>query len=165
MGMVLQDTWLFSGTIFENIKYGNPDANDEQVYAAAKVAYADAFITKLPGGYNMILSEDADNISSGQRQLITIARAFLSNPEILILDEATSHVDSHTEYIVQKAMKGLMQGRTSFVIAHRLSTIYDADRIIVMANGDIVETGTHQELIVKDGTYADIYLSQFKQVV
>jgi ATP-binding cassette subfamily B protein len=161
MGMVLQDTWLFSGTIFDNIKYGNVNATDEQVYAAAKAAYAEEFIEKLPDGYNTLLAEDADNISQGQKQLITIARAFVADPEILILDEATSSVDSRTEMIVQKAMKKLMEGRTSFVIAHRLSTVYDADRIIVMENGDIVETGTHQELIAQNGTYADIYDSQF----
>ena len=164
MGMVLQDTWLFSGTIFENIKYGRSDATVEDVYNAAKAAYADEFIEKLPDGYDTMLQEDAGNISQGQRQLITIARAFLSDPEILILDEATSNVDSRTEMILQKAMKQLMDGRTSFVIAHRLSTICDADRIIVMENGDIVETGTHLELIGKGGVYADIYNSQFKQV-
>jgi ATP-binding cassette subfamily B protein len=141
IGMVLQDTWLFSGTIFDNIKYGNDNATDEQVYAAAKAAYADDFIQKLPDGYNTVLNEDADNISQGQRQLITIARAFVSNPEILILDEATSNVDSRTEMVIQSAMKRLLKGRTSFVVAHRLSTIYDADRILVMDNGDIVETG------------------------
>lgn len=161
MGMVLQDTWLFSGTIFENIRYGNSKATDEQVYAAAKAAYADEFIEKLPNGYDTLLSEDGGNLSQGQRQLITIARAFVADPEILILDEATSNVDSRTEMIVQKAMKKLMEGRTSFVIAHRLSTIYDADRIIVMENGNIVETGTHQELVAQNGAYADIYNSQF----
>jgi ABC-type multidrug transport system, ATPase and permease components len=163
IGMVLQDTWLFSGTIFDNIKYGNENATDEEVYAAAKAAFADDFITKLPDGYNTVLNEEAGNISQGQRQLITIARAFVSNPEILILDEATSNVDSRTELIIQRAMKRLLKGRTSFVVAHRLSTIYDADRILVMDNGDIVETGTHKELLEQNGTYADIYNSQFSQ--
>lgn len=161
IGMVLQDTWLFSGTIYDNIKYGNENATDEQIYTAAKAAYADDFIQKLPDGYNTVLGEDAGNISQGQRQLITIARAFVSDPEILILDEATSNVDSRTELVIQKAMKRLLKGRTSFVVAHRLSTIYDADRILVMDNGDIVETGTHKELLKKNGTYADIYNSQF----
>ena len=163
IGMVLQDTWLFSGTIYDNIRYGNENASEEQVYAAAKAAQADDFIQKLPDGYNTRLDEDAGNISQGQRQLITIARAFVSNPEILILDEATSNVDSRTEMIVQRAMKRLLKGRTSFVIAHRLSTIYDADRILVMDKGDIVETGSHKELIALDGLYADIYNSQFNQ--
>jgi len=163
IGMVLQDTWLFSGTIYDNIKYGNDSATKEQIFAAAKAAYADDFITKLPDGYDTILSEEADNISQGQRQLITIARAFVSNPEILILDEATSNVDSRTEMVIQSAMKRLLKGRTSFVVAHRLSTIYDADRILVMDNGDIVETGSHKELIALNGVYADIYNSQFVQ--
>ncbi len=161
IGMVLQDTWLFSGTIFDNIRYGNPKATDEQIYAAAKAAFADDFIQKLPDGYHTVLGEDAGNISQGQRQLITIARAFVSNPEILILDEATSNVDSRTELVIQSAMKRLLKGRTSFVVAHRLSTIYDADRIIVMEQGDVAETGTHKELLEKDGVYADIYNSQF----
>ena len=161
IGMVLQDTWLFSGTIYDNIKYGNVNATDEQIYAAAKAAYADDFIQKLPDGYNTILNEDAGNISQGQRQLITIARAFVSDPEILILDEATSNVDSRTELVIQQAMKRLLKGRTSFVVAHRLSTIYDADQILVMDKGDIVEMGTHRELLAKNGTYADIYNSQF----
>lgn len=161
IGMVLQDTWLFSGTIFDNIRYGNPKATDEQIYAAAKAAFADDFIQKLPDGYHTVLGEDAGNISQGQRQLITIARAFVSNPEILILDEATSNVDSRTELVIQSAMKRLLKGRTSFVVAHRLSTIYDADRIIVMEQGDVAETGTHKELLAKDGVYADIYNSQF----
>jgi len=163
IGMVLQDTWLFSGTIFENIKYGNESATDEEVYAAARAAFADDFITKLPDGYNTVLNEEASNISQGQRQLITIARAFVLSPEILILDEATSNVDSRTEMVIQRAMKRLLKGRTSFVVAHRLSTIYDADRILVMNNGDIVETGTHKELLAQNGTYADIYNSQFAQ--
>lgn len=161
IGMVLQDTWLFSGTIFDNIKYGNQNATEEQIHAAAKAAFADDFIQKLPGGYNTILGEDAGNISQGQRQLITIARAFVSNPEILILDEATSNVDSRTELVIQSAMKQLLKGRTSFVVAHRLSTIYDADCIIVMEQGDVAETGTHRELLEKNGVYADIYNSQF----
>ncbi len=163
IGMVLQDAWLFSGTIYDNIRYGNENATKEQIYTAAKAAYADDFITKLPDGYSTILNEDADNISQGQRQLITIARAFVSNPEILILDEATSNVDSRTELIIQSAMKRLLKGRTSFVVAHRLSTIYDADRILVMDRGDIVETGNHKELLAMGGVYADIYNSQFAQ--
>ncbi len=161
IGMVLQDTWLFSGTIYDNIKYGNDNATEEQVYAAAKAAFADDFIRKLPEGYDTVLGEGADNISQGQKQLITIARAFVADPEIIILDEATSNVDSRTEMVIQKAMWRLLKGRTSFVVAHRLSTIYHADNIVVMQNGDIVETGTHKELISKDGVYADIYNSQF----
>ncbi|AQS06681.1 ABC transporter ATP-binding protein [Clostridium beijerinckii] len=161
IGMVLQDTWLFSGTIFENIKYGNENATKEQVYTAAKAAYAHEFIQKLPYGYNTVLNEDAENISQGQRQLITIARAFVANPDILVLDEATSNVDSRTELIIQKAMKRLLKNRTSFVVAHRLSTIYDADSIVVMEKGDIAETGTHKELLSRAGAYADIYNSQF----
>ncbi len=163
-GMVLQDTWLFSGTIYDNIRFGNDNASEEQVYAAAKAAFADDFIRKLPDGYNTVLDEEAGNISQGQRQLITIARAFLRNPEILILDEATSNVDSRTEWIIQSAMKKLLKGRTSFVVAHRLSTIYDADQIIVMDKGNIVETGTHKQLLALNGTYADIYNSQFAQI-
>ena len=163
IGMVLQDTWLFSGTIYDNIKYGNEAATKEQIYAAAKAAYADDFIQKLPDGYNSVLNEEASNISQGQRQLITIARAFVTNPEILILDEATSNVDSRTELVIQSAMKRLLAGRTSFVVAHRLSTIYEADQILVMDQGDIVETGNHKELLKKKGTYADIYNSQFAQ--
>lgn len=161
IGMVLQDTWLFSGTIYDNIKYGNKNATDEQIYAAAKAAYVDEFVQKLPNGYNTVLGEDASNISQGQRQLITIARAFVSDPEILILDEATSNVDSRTELVIQSAMKRLLKNRTSFVVAHRLSTIYDADNIIVMHQGNVVETGTHKELIAQNGVYADIYNSQF----
>jgi len=163
IGMFLQDTWLFSGTIYDNIKYGNENATKKQIYAASKAAYANDFIQKLPGGYITVLNEEADNISQGQRQLITIARAFVSNPEILILDEATSNVDSRTELVIQSAMKRLLKGRTNFVVAHRLSTIYDADRILVMDKGDIVETGTHKELLVLEGVYADIYKSQFAQ--
>lgn len=165
IGIVLQDTWLFTGTIYDNIKYGNKNADKVQIYAAAKAAYANDFIQKLPDGYNTVLGEDTDNISAGQRQLITIARAFAANPDILILDEATSNVDSRTEVIIQKAMRKLLKGRTSFVVAHRLSTIYDADNIIVMNKGDIVETGTHKELIEINGVYADIYNSQFAQNV
>jgi ATP-binding cassette subfamily B protein len=165
IGMVLQDTWLFSGTIYDNIKYGNENATAQQVYSAAKAAYADDFIHKLPDGYNTVLGEDAENISQGQKQLITIARAFVSDPDILILDEATSNVDSRTELIIQSAMKRLLKGRTSFVVAHRLSTIYDADRILVMDDGDIVETGNHKELLAQNGVYADIYNSQFAQEV
>lgn len=164
IGMVLQDTWLFSGTIYENIKFGNENATDAEIYAAAAAAYADDFIQKLPDGYHTVLSEDAGNLSQGQRQLITIARAFVANPDILILDEATSNVDSRTERVIQQAMRKLLQGRTSFVVAHRLSTIYEADNIIVMDKGDIAETGTHTELMVKNGTYAEIYNSQFAAV-
>lgn len=161
MGMVLQDTWLFSGSISDNIRYGNEGATAKQIEAAAKAASVDDFVAKLPEGYDTLLNEDADNISQGQRQLITIARAFVSDPEILILDEATSNVDSRTELIIQRAMKRLLKGRTSFVIAHRLSTIYDADRILVMDAGDIVETGNHEELLAAGGVYAEIYNSQF----
>ncbi|MEW9111542.1 MAG: ABC transporter ATP-binding protein [Cytobacillus gottheilii] len=161
IGMVLQDTWLFSGTIYENIRYGNQNATEEQIYAAAKAAYVDDFVRRLPDGYNTVLNEDASNISQGQRQLITIARAFVTNPEILVLDEATSNVDSRTEMLIQSAMRRLMQGRTSFVVAHRLSTIYEADRIIVMDNGGIAETGSHKFLLEQNGVYADIYNSQF----
>ncbi len=164
IGMVLQDTWLFSGTIYDNIRYGNENATDEQIYAAAKAAYVDDFVRKLPDGYNTVINEEAGNISGGQCQLITIARAFVSNPDILILDEATSNVDSRTEMLIQKAMCRLLKDRTSFVVAHRLSTIYDADNIIVMKDGDIVETGNHASLIAADGTYADIYNSQFAQM-
>lgn len=161
IGIVLQDTWLFSGTIYDNIRYGNENAGEEQVRAAAKAAYADDFIARLPDGYNTVLEEDGDNISQGQRQLIAIARAFVSDPEILILDEATSNVDSRTELVIQKAMRELLKNRTSFVVAHRLSTIYDADRILVMDHGDVVETGTHAQLLRQNGVYTDIYNSQF----
>lgn len=165
IGMVLQDAWLFSGTIYDNIKYGNENATEEQIYEASKCAYADDFISKLPNGYNTILSEDAENISQGQKQLITIARAFVSNPEILILDEATSNVDSRTELIIQSALKQLMKGRTSFVVAHRLSTIYNADCIFVIDNGNVVEKGTHEELLSKNTVYSEIYHSQFNQKI
>ena len=164
-GMVLQDTWLFKGTIMENIRYGRLDATDEEVIAAAKAANADHFIRTLPGGYQMELNEDASNVSQGQKQLLTIARAILADNRILILDEATSSVDTRTEQRIQTAMDNLMRGRTSFVIAHRLSTIRDADLILVMRDGDIVEQGTHDQLIEKGGFYADLYNSQFEDVV
>lgn len=160
-GMVLQDTWLYNGTICENIRYGRQDASDDEVVHAADTAYADHFIRTLPGGYNMLLNEDATNISSGQKQLLTIARAVLSDPKILILDEATSSVDTRTEVLIQKAMNKLMQGRTSFIIAHRLSTIRNADRILVLRDGDIVEQGRHEELLAQNGFYAELYNSQF----
>ena len=163
-GMVLQDTWLFKGTIMENIRYGNLNATDEEVVAAAKAAYADHFIQTLPGGYQMELNEDASNVSQGQKQLLTIARAILADNRILILDEATSSVDTRTEQRIQKAMDNLMRGRTSFVIAHRLSTIRDADLILVMQDGDIVEQGTHDELLAQGGAYASLYNSQFESV-
>ena len=162
-GMVLQDTWLFHGTIMENIRYGRLDATDEEVIAAAKAARADRFIRALPGGYQMELNEEATNVSQGQKQLITIARALLADNPILILDEATSSVDTRTEHLIQSAMETLMQGRTSFVIAHRLSTIRNADVILVMQDGDIVEQGSHDELIKQDGVYAKLYHSQFEQ--
>lgn len=162
-GMVLQDTWLFKGTIMENIRYGRLEASDEEVIAAAKAAHAHHFISTLPGGYNMELNEDASNISQGQKQLLTIARAILANNPILILDEATSSVDTRTEARIQKAMNNLMKGRTSFVIAHRLSTIKDADVILVMKDGDIVEQGNHEELLAMGGFYAELYNSQFEQ--
>lgn len=162
-GMVLQDTWLFQGTIMENIRYGRLDATDEEVIAAAKAAHAHRFISTLPGGYQMELNEEASNVSQGQKQLLTIARAILANNKILILDEATSSVDTRTEVRIQKAMDNLMKGRTSFIIAHRLSTIRDADCILVMKDGDIVEQGNHEELMAKDGFYANLYNSQFEQ--
>jgi len=162
-GMVLQDTWLFKGTIMENIRYGRLDATDEEVIAAAKAAYAHRFIQTLPGGYQMELNEESSNVSQGQKQLLTIARAILADNRILILDEATSSVDTRTEQLIQKAMDNLMKGRTSFVIAHRLSTIRDADRILVMKDGDIIEQGSHDELIAKNGFYADLYNSQFER--
>jgi ATP-binding cassette subfamily B protein len=160
-GMVLQDTWLFNGTIRDNIAYGYEGATEEEIIRAAKAANADHFIRTLPDGYNTVLNEEATNISQGQKQLLTIARAFLANPEILILDEATSSVDTRTEIQIQKAMTELMKGRTSFVIAHRLSTIRDADLILVMNHGTIIEKGTHEELLAKNGFYADLYNSQF----
>ena len=161
LGMVLQDTWLFSGTIMENIRYGRLDATDEEVIAAAKAAHIHNFIMQQPGGYNMVLDEETSNVSQGQKQLLTIARAILADNKILILDEATSSVDTRTEVQIQKAMDNLMKGRTSFVIAHRLSTIRDADLILVMKDGDIIEQGSHEELLAKKGFYADLYNSQF----
>ncbi|MHB8064164.1 MAG: ABC transporter ATP-binding protein [Ruminiclostridium sp.] len=162
-GMVLQDTWLYNASIMDNIRYGTFDATDEQVINAAKAAHCDEFIRTLPGGYNMILNEEASNISQGQKQLFTIARVILANPKILILDEATSSVDTRTEILIQKAMDNLMSNRTSFVIAHRLSTIKDADLILVMQAGDIIEQGNHEELLSMNGFYADLYNSQFSQ--
>lgn len=162
-GMVLQDTWLFKGTIMENIRYGRLDATDEEVIAAAKAAHAHRFIQTLPGGYQMELNEDASNVSQGQKQLLTIARAILADNPVLILDEATSSVDTRTEERIQKAMNNLMKGRTSFVIAHRLSTIKDADVILVMKDGDIIEQGNHEELLRKGGFYAELYNSQFEE--
>ena len=161
-GMVLQDTWLFKGTIMENIRYGRLDATDEEVIAAAKAAHAHHFIQTLPGGYQMELNEEASNVSQGQKQLLTIARAILADNPIMILDEATSSVDTRTETRIQKAMDNLMKGRTSFVIAHRLSTIRDADLILVMKDGDIIEQGNHEELLARNGFYADLYNSQFE---
>ena len=161
-GMVLQDTWLFNGTIMENLRYGRLDASDEEVKRAAKAAHVDSFIKTLPDGYNMELNEEASNVSQGQKQLLTIARAILADPKILILDEATSSVDTRTELLIQKAMDKLMEGRTSFIIAHRLSTIRDADLILVMKDGDIIEQGNHHELLKKGGFYASLYNSQFE---
>jgi len=162
-GMVLQDTWLYNDTIRENIRYGRLDATDEEVYQAAKMAQVDHFVQTLPDGYDMILNEESSNISAGQKQLMTIARAILANPKVLILDEATSSVDTRTEILIQKAMDVLMEGRTSFIIAHRLSTIRNADLILVMNLGDIVESGTHEELLAKGGFYASLYNSQFDE--
>lgn len=162
-GMVLQDTWLFQGTIMENIRYGRLDATDEEVIAAAKAAHADSFIRQLPDGYQMELNEDASNVSQGQKQLLTIARAILADNRVMILDEATSSVDTRTEIQIQKAMDHLMEGRTSFIIAHRLSTIRNADLILVMKDGDIIEQGSHDELLAQNGFYADLYRSQFAQ--
>jgi ATP-binding cassette subfamily B protein len=159
--MVLQDSWLFSGTIRENIAYGKPDATDEEIIRAAKAAHIHHFISTQPKGYDTPINEDASNISQGQKQLLTIARAMLADNPILILDEATSSVDTRTERQIQSAMAALMQGRTSFVIAHRLSTIKDADHIIVIDHGDIVEQGTHDDLLAMDGYYAKLYNSQF----
>ncbi len=165
ISMVLQDTWLFTGSIYDNIHYGNEKATKEQVIAAAKAAHVDDFVRKLPEGYDTVLNEEASNISQGQRQLITIARAFLADPDVLILDEATSSVDTRTEILIQKAMGRLLENRTSFVVAHRLSTIRDADNIIVMNHGSIVETGNHEELMAQNGFYADLYNSQFSEEV
>ena len=162
--MVLQDTWLFNGTILDNLRYGNLNASDKEVIDAAKTASADFFIRTLPDGYNSIINEETNNISGGQKQLLTIARAILANPKVLILDEATSNVDTRTEELIQKAMDKVMEGRTSFIIAHRLSTIKNADLILVMNEGDIVEVGRHEELLSKNGFYAKIYNSQFEKV-
>ena len=162
--MVLQDTWLFHGTIYENIAYGRQDMNnidDDKILQAAKAAHVDEFVRRLPQGYNTVINEEGTNLSQGQRQLITIARAFLADPEVLILDEATSSVDTRTEILIQRAMKNLLEGRTSFVVAHRLSTIRDADNIIVMNEGNVMETGTHDELMDQKGFYSDLYNSQF----
>ncbi len=159
--MVLQDTWLYNGTIRENIRYGRLSATDEEVIAAAKAAQVDRFVRTLPQGYDTVLNEEASNISQGQKQLLTIARTIVSEPKILIFDEATSSVDTRTEISIQRAMDRLMEGRTSFIIAHRLSTIRDADLILVMKDGDIVETGTHEELLARKGFYAELYQSQF----
>ena len=160
-GMVLQDTWLFNGTIRDNIAYGREDATFEEIVQAAKTARADRFIRRLPDGYDTVLNEEATNISQGQKQLLTIARALLADPKILILDEATSSVDTRTEAYIQQAMTKLMEGRTNFVIAHRLSTIRDADTILVMNDGEVIEQGSHHALIAQNGFYADLYQSQF----
>lgn len=164
--MVLQDTWLFNGTIWENIAYGNDDKadDDEAILEASKAARVDSFVRRLPHGYETIINEEGSNLSQGQRQLITIARAFLADPEILILDEATSSVDTRTETLIQEAMNNILAERTSFVIAHRLSTIQDADKIIVMNQGDVIETGTHDELLAQDGFYAGLYNAQFSNI-
>jgi len=161
-GMVLQDTWLYNDTIMENIRYGRPDASDDEVIAAAKAAHIDHFVRTLPEGYNLVLNEEASNISQGQKQLLTIARAIVTDPRMLILDEATSSVDTRTEVLIQQAMDNLMQNRTSFIIAHRLSTIRNADWILVMDEGDIVEQGKHEELLEQNGFYAELYNSQFE---
>jgi ATP-binding cassette subfamily B multidrug efflux pump len=162
-GMVLQDSWLFTGTIEDNIAYGRPGATPKDIRAAAKAAHADHFIRALPGGYQMELNEEADNISAGEKQLLTIARAMLADAPMLILDEATSSVDTRTEALIQAALERLMAGRTSFVIAHRLSTIKNADLILVMRDGNIVEQGTHDELLARNGFYAELYNSQFAE--
>ena len=162
-GIVLQDTWLYKGSIMENIRYGRLDATDEEVKRAAEAAHADHFIKILPKGYDMELNEDASNVSQGQKQLLTIARAILADNRVLILDEATSSVDTRTEELIQKAMDNLMEGRTSFIIAHRLSTIKNADLILVMKDGDIIEQGSHEELLEQNGFYADLYNSQFDE--
>lgn len=157
----MRETWLFSGTIMDNLRYGRLESTDDEVIQAAKMAHADEFITTLPQGYQTVLNETATNISQGQRQLLTIARAFVANPEILILDEATSSVDTRTERLIQSAMNRLLKGRTSFVVAHRLSTIRDANQILVMDKGNIVETGNHESLLKQEGLYASLYNSQF----
>jgi ATP-binding cassette subfamily B protein len=159
--MVLQDTWLFAGTIRDNIAYGRPDATEEQILEAARATFVDRFVHSLPDGYDTVVDEEGASLSAGERQLVTIARAFLADPALLILDEATSSVDTRTELLVQHAMRALRADRTSFVIAHRLSTVRDADLILVMANGAIVEQGTHDELLAADGAYAALYRSQF----
>ena len=164
-GMVLQDTWLYNASILDNIRYGTFSATREQVVAAAKAAHCDEFISTLPKGYDTILNEESDNISQGQKQLLTIARVILANPRILILDEATSSIDTRTEILIQKAMDALMKGRTSFIIAHRLSTIKNADLILVLDNGDIIEQGKHTELLAAGGFYAEMYNSQFERKV
>jgi ATP-binding cassette subfamily B protein len=161
LGMVLQDTWLFGGTIRDNIRYGNPKATDEQLLAAAKATYVDRFVRALPDGYDTVIDEESSNLSAGEKQLITIARAFLADPTILILDEATSSVDTRTEVLVQRAMATLRERRTSFVIAHRLSTIRDADIILVIENGKIVEQGSHDQLLASGGAYHTLYHAQF----
>ena len=163
-GMVLQDTWLFGGSIKDNIRYSKPDANDSEVIEAAKAAHVHHFIKTLPNSYDMILNEESSNVSAGQKQLLTIARVILADPKILILDEATSSIDTRTEIQIQAAMDNLMKGRTSFIIAHRLSTIKNADLILVMNHGDIVEQGSHEELLAKGGFYADLYNSQFEEI-
>ena len=163
-GMVLQDTWLFGGSIKDNIRYGKPDATDTEVIEAAKAAHVHHFIKTLPNSYDMVLNEESSNVSAGQKQLLTIARVILADPKILILDEATSSIDTRTEIQIQSAMDNLMKGRTSFIIAHRLSTIKNADLILVMNHGDIVEQGTHEELLAKNGFYANLYNSQFEEV-
>jgi ATP-binding cassette subfamily B multidrug efflux pump len=163
-GMVLQDTWLYNDTILENIRYGRPGASDEDVIAAAKAAHVDHFVRTLSDGYDMVLNEEASNISQGQKQLMTIARAIVTDPSMLILDEATSSVDTRTELLIQNAMDNLMKNRTSFIIAHRLSTIRNADWILVMNEGDIVEQGKHDQLLEKGGFYAELYNSQFDLV-
>ena len=163
-GMVLQDTWLYCGSIMDNIRYGKLDATDEEVIKAAKLAQVDHFVRTLPDGYNMELNEEVTNISQGQKQLLTIARAILADPKILILDEATSSVDTRTEVLIQRAMDNLMKGRTSFIIAHRLSTIRNADLILCMNKGDIVEQGNHDELMALNGFYANLYNSQFEKI-
>nr|NKB41957.1 ATP-binding cassette domain-containing protein [Ilumatobacter sp.] len=161
VGMVLQDTWLFGGTIRENLAYGNPDASEDEILDAARVTYVDRFVDSLPEGYDTMINEEGDNISVGEKQLLTIARAFLANPSILILDEATSSVDTRTEVLIQEAMNALRQDRTSFVIAHRLSTIRGADVILVMENGHIVEQGSHAELLSRHGAYSRLHDAQF----
>jgi ATP-binding cassette subfamily B protein len=161
VGMVLQDTWLFGGTIRDNIAYGRPGASDEDVQAAARATYVDRFVHALPDGYDTVLDAEGGNISAGEKQLVTIARAFLSNPALLILDEATSSVDTRTELLVQQAMSALRADRTSFVIAHRLSTIRDADVILVMRDGQIVEQGSHEDLLARGGAYGELYAAQF----